>query len=313
MPKVLITGINGFVGQHLTRELTRQGHQVDGLIHGSKLAPDIRGSVAKYTVCDIADRRAVFQLDLSSYDVIVNLAGLASYGKSFAAPKHYMEVNADAVKNICLRMSDQASKSRLLTISSGVVYDPRQSLPFYETSKTANQASPYTASKLHMEQIVTSYINKGLDCLIIRPFNHIGPGQSAGFLVHDLCQQLLQVAAGAKDSVIVGNLASRRDYSDVRDVVKAYAQLAFAKPKILTSHVYNVCSGVSQSGQAILEELQKHIPGSQQAHLVVDSKLLRPDDPEELRGSHDLLSKDIGWQPKVPFEQTLEDIVHSIS
>src|SRR5690606_2879114 len=122
-------------------------------------------------------------------------------------------------------------------------------LPLTEDSKLTENSSPYSQSKKLMEEAAQNLRSQGLDCVVARPFNHIGPGQLGGFLVPDLYEKI-RVASKSGGNILVGNLKTKRDYTDVRDIVKAYADLAASET--LDYDVYNVCSGQSRSGEEIL-------------------------------------------------------------
>ncbi len=175
-------------------------------------------------------------------------------------------------------------------------------MPLTENSALVTSASPYALSKIAMEQEAARLKKAGLDCVVARPFNHVGPGQEGGFLVPDLYQKISQ----ADESLAVGNLKTRRDYTDVRDVVKAYASLVTAPA--LEHLVYNVCSGRSISGETILE-LLLDAGGKRSLLLQQDPSLIRPNDPEDLYGSNDRLRQATGWEPTIPLEQTIKDFV----
>jgi GDP-4-dehydro-6-deoxy-D-mannose reductase len=311
MPSVLICGVNGFVGKHLARSFAKAGYEVDGLTLDEPRAPELEGVVKHILQCDLTSKAAVDTLDLSPYQAIVNLAGLANVGKSFGEPELYMRVNVDVLRFIGERVLAQKVPLRLIAISTGTVYDSNQPMPLAEGSRVAGDTSPYAKSKLAMEKAARQLQRAGLDCIVSRPFNHIGPGQGPGFILPDLYKGL-QAALTTKKPLKVGNLKTRRDYTDVRDVVNAYVLLATASSKTSLHHtLYNVCSGAPRSGEEILGALQSNIPGSENVRIALDPSRIRPNDPMELKGSNERLHADTGWQPKIPFEQTVADFVAS--
>lgn len=306
MPRVLVTGVNGFVGGHLARALADAGAEVAGIIKETELNPNVRPLVKQSITCDLVDRNEVGQIDFSAYAAIIHLAGLANVGESYENSQLYMKVNVEPLINICEALIEQKAPVRIIAISTGAVYDSHQPMPLKESSKLVKNGSPYAQSKIAMEQKTNDYANKGLDCIIVRPFNHIGPGQARGFIVPDMYYKLTQaVKTGAP--VKTGDLTTRRDYTDVRDVVRAYTLLALAEAKVLTSRVYNVCSSTARSGEEIVNEIKRNVPGSAKLKTEVDPALIRPNDPKELKGSNELIKKDIGWSPVIPFEQTIKD------
>ena len=301
---MLVTGVNGFVGKHLARELKEQGDEIIGVGREDRPSSELKGLLADYYICDLMDQAAVAKLPLEGVNVVISLAGLARVGDSFAEPEKYKAVNVGVLTNLLAVLADRELKPRVIAISTGTVYDPNQPLPLNEESKLVKNGSPYTLSKIAMEQAAQEFRNKGQDIIIVRPFNHIGPGQEEGFLVPDLFAKL----KAAKDSgnvIKVGNLATKRDYTDVRDVVKAYASLAHARG--LIHAVYNVCSGKSVAGKEILGLLLQLT--SLEVKVETDTSLLRPNDILDIYGSYQRLQAEIDWQPQIPLRKTLEDFV----
>lgn len=302
MQKIVITGVNGFVGKHLTRELKSAGHTVIGLDRSDAPHEEIASIIDDYRTADLAASWP----ELPDVDAILHLAGLAAVGPSFENPQGYITINSAIVTNMCEYYLKQAKKPRIVTISSGAIYDPTAPLPITESSPIA-YTSPYTVSKVLLENQAAYYSSRGIECIVMRPFNHVGPGQLPGFLVPDLAEKI-RSRASASDPIEVGNLDTKRDYTDVRDVVKAY-RLVATKEGRLDHPVYNVCSGVSHSGRevlaAIVSAMQIETPET-----VVDEKLLRPNDIMDIRGDNSRLLNEFGWQLTYTFEQTISDFVN---
>jgi GDP-4-dehydro-6-deoxy-D-mannose reductase len=298
--RVLVTGVNGFVGRHMVGELTRQGHEVVGVGHepGSDLA-----GLADYRAQDLTTG---WPADLEA-DAVVHLAGLSAVGPSFRDPQRYVAHNSAMVTHLCESvLAGERPRTRVLVVSSGAVYDARQPLPLTEESRIGF-SSPYVVSKVLVENLVTYYTGRGLDAVVVRPFNHIGPGQGPGFLVPDL------LAAGRSAAergapLQVGDLDTRRDYTDVRDVVRAYRLLLEAAD--LPHRLYNVCSGRSRSGREMLAELGKVWPHGD-PDVEVDESRVRPGDPREIVGSADRIRKDVGWSPEVDVATSVRDFVEA--
>lgn len=302
MQKIVITGVNGFVGKHLTRELKSAGHTVIGLDRSDAPHEEIASIIDDYRTADLAASWP----ELPDVDAILHLAGLAAVGPSFENPQGYITINSAIVTNMCEYYLKQAKKPRIVTISSGAIYDPTAPLPITESSPIA-YTSPYTVSKVLLENQAAYYSSRGIECIVMRPFNHVGPGQLPGFLVPDLAEKI-RSRASASDPIEVGNLDTKRDYTDVRDVVKAY-RLVATKEGRLDHPIYNVCSGVSHSGHevlaAIVSAMQIETPET-----VVDEKLLRPNDIMDIRGDNSRLLNEFGWQLTYTFEQTISDFVN---
>jgi len=310
--KILITGCNGFVGTHLATAAKQQGYTVLGVGTESIELANKNPNIDEYYSLDLTDYAALQTINISDVDAVINLAGLASVGASFSNPELYQTVNVGIADNVSRLIAENENTTRHIYVSSGNIYDPDQPLPITEESRLVSDGSPYATSKIAAEKAVLEYRSQGQDAIIVRPFNHLGPGQNTGFLIPDLFAKISVALAGDR-KVTTGNLKTRRDYTDVRDVVKAYLLLATTPTEKLTSSVYNVCSGVSRSGEDILGIMQKYIPSSNEVLFSNDPSLSRSSDPLELVGSYSLLSKDTGWKPEIELEKTIEDFVKAAS
>ncbi|MDB5168805.1 MAG: NAD-dependent epimerase/dehydratase [Candidatus Saccharibacteria bacterium] len=297
MKSVLITGVNGFVGHHLAKELHNAGYRVHGIGGhiGSSAQPPF---VDIYTTLDLADSGTVETVDFSGVDAVIHLAGLAAVAPSFDEPMRYININIGIQVNLFEAAIAQGASPKFLIISSGSLYDPKTTFPITEMSPV-DPSSPYAVSKLGQEQMAQYYAQRGFECIIARPFNHIGPGQGPGFIVPDLAQQIV-----SGETVKVGNLDSERDYTDVRDIARAYRLLLEAGQ---AGQIYNVCSGAPVSGHKILEGLQKAAESS--APIEQDPSRMRPADNPVIYGSHDKLTADTGWQPEISLDTTLADVI----
>jgi len=305
MRTILVTGVSGFVGRHLAKELSSQGHAVLGTDMSKGPHSDLEAHISGYFGGhDLTDPESVAKLPLDRVDAVINLAGLAQVGSSFAKDQaeRYRRINIAVHTVLADRLVELGLNPRVIAVSTGAVYDNHQPMPLTEDSKLlGNNGSPYALSKIAMEEALAGHIAKGLDTVVARPFNHIGPGQLGGFLVPDLLSQILE-----GDSISVGDLTTERDYTDVRDVVKAYALLA-TLPR-LKHRLYNISSGKSVTGQTILDALLA-ATGKQDIAVNIDHSRLRPNDPKKVVGDNSRLREDTGWQPKIPLQQTLQDIV----
>lgn len=302
---IVITGANGFVGKHLTNELLTAGHQVIGIGMETTAHEEIADKLIEYASCNLAEAWPTLA---SPVDGVIHLAGLAAVGPSFEKPQDYLNLNSAMTTNLCEYYLKQEKKPRIVIVSSGAVYDPLQDMPINESGKIAF-ASPYAVSKILTENQAAYYNERGLECVVMRPFNHIGPGQLPGFLVPDLAEKI-RSRDSDDEPIKVGNLETKRDYTDVRDVAKAYVAVATAtaQPQNL---VYNVCSGESISGQQILVALVKSF-GTAAPQTEVDQSFIRPTDAMDIRGDNSLLSKEFGWQPSYSLQQTIDDFVSSL-
>ena len=295
--RVAVTGVNGFVGRHLVNELVGTGIDVVGVGHEDQAVP---AGLTDYVSQDltIGWPRG---LDV---DAVVHLAGLSAVGPSFEDPQRYLDQNSAMVTHLAEGVLAHSPRVRVLVVSSGAVYDARQDLPFSEESRVGF-SSPYVVSKVLVENQVAYYANRGLDAVIARPFNHIGPGQGAGFLVPDLVRGAA-AAATTGESLLVGDLDTRRDYTDVRDVARAYRLLVEAEQ--LDQRVFNVCSGRSWSGRELLALLESAWPFGV-VRLAVDERRVRPGDPREIAGDSSRLHCAVGWKPTIDVQTSVRDFV----
>jgi len=308
MPKIVITGINGFVGKHLAVELKSRGVTVVGVGREPELHPKLGSATDIYFACDLTSKEDVAKLPLEDIDAVINLAGFAAVGASFGQEELYMRVNVGVLTVLSERILELDLKTRMLAISTGAVYAADQPLPLREDSELITTGSPYALSKIAMEKEAARLRALGLECVIARPFNHVGPGQEPGFLVPDLYEKMV-VALKNDGLVKVGDLTTRRDYTDVRDVVKAYADLVLSEK--LDEEIYNICSGRSLPGSTIFDLLVSSIENSDKIEAEVDQQFIRPNDPKDLYGDNSKLKKQTGWSPTIPIEKTIRDFVES--
>lgn len=305
--RVLITGIAGFAGSHLAERLVKNGYTVLGTrLPGESLAnlAAVRGTV-ELIQCDITRRSDVLDaVQAAEPEWIFHLAGQASVGDSFHNPGLTIDVNVKGTANVLEAARLQKQPARTLIVTSAEVYGilTEKDLPVSETAPFAPVHS-YAVSKIAVHYLGWAYYKTyNVPVIEARPFNHVGPRQRPGFVVPDFASQIAGIMLGKREPQIkVGNLSPRRDFTDVRDVVEAYELLA---QKAEPGKVYHVCSGRVYSIQQILDGLLAYcdIPIT----IQTDPKLSRPAKMPILLGSAERL-RAMGWEPKTPIEQTLED------
>lgn len=297
--RIAVSGINGFVGHHLARELKKGDVAVIGIGHDSTPSEELSGVIDEYYSQDLTEAWP----DTQNIDGVIHLAGLAAVGPSFDDPQRYINMNSAMVTHMGEYFLKQDKKPRLLIVSSGAIYSPNQPLPISEDGELG-LSSPYAVSKVLTENQATYYRGRGLDCVVARPFNHIGPGQGKGFILPDFYDRIQNTS---ENIIKVGNINTRRDYTDVRDIVRAYAKIILAKE--VQSSVYNVCSGTSLSGSEILDKLKLTMmrPGIE---FEIDPTLVRPTDIQEITGDSTRLQREFDWQPEYNIDDTVEDFVN---
>lgn len=310
--RVLVTGIDGFVGSHLAEFLlTLQGAE----IHGTTLIPGnipninhIRQSLHLHQADILDGDRLMGLIDEIKPGRIFHLAGQAFVPSAFADPGATFQANImggvnllEAVRVLQAKKGDCPS---VLVVSTGEVYGKVDRLPITEDFPLVPN-NPYAASKASLDLIAQQYRNSfNLPVVVVRPFNHAGPRQSPLFVCSDFGKQFAEIEAGKrKPELHVGNLHTQRDFTDVRDVVKAY-WLLLEKDKVGT--VFNVCSGQPLAIDSLLATFQE-ITGLR-VTIVSDQQRMRSYDVPVVRGSCDRLKEATGWIPSIPIRQTLRDV-----
>lgn len=300
--RVLVTGASEFVGRWLIRELIAHGHD-------AVPTPDV-------DALDIADADAVRAIvDDVAPDAIAHLAGMAFAGDARSDPAEAMRVNVggtaaimDAAAHVGRRGSGTGDRPAVLVTGSAEAYGrPRPGdLPLREDAPLL-PTSPYGLSKLAQEAVALELASAhGVTIVVTRSFNHIGPGQRAEFVVPALARRVLAVRAGEARAVRIGNADVRRDFTDVRDVVRAY-RLLLEGAAAGGATVVNVASGRPVSIRWIAGELLRQ--AGLDAPLDVDPALVRADDPPEIAGDASRLRTLTGWRAAIPLEQTLGEIL----
>lgn len=300
--KVLVTGSCGFVGKHLLTELTTAGHEVFGM----DMPPTCAYLPAdRYVSANITDApRLASLVGTISPDACVHLAGLAFVGGG--EPQQILNINLVGATNVLEAFRAQRTPARILFVSSAHVYGMKaRSTPIREDDALAPDTF-YAIAKMAADQISLLYAKQyGMDVLVARPHNHIGPGQSPLFAVSSFARQVNAIRRGAPAVIRVGNLDNHRDFTDVRDIARAYRLLL---EKGRTAKPYNIASGCEVRIGDILDILCRL--GGITPDIIRDNALYRPLDQNPVLDTH-RLREDTGWWPSIPLEQTLNDILAS--
>jgi GDP-4-dehydro-6-deoxy-D-mannose reductase len=302
---VLVTGASGFVGQHLVKLLVASGYRVTGLVRPGTSNPLPQGIEVRWA--DITDPDAVSAaLQAARPDAVVHLAGASSVGSSFSAPRATWEANLGGTLSVLEGVRLLQAAPRMLVISSGEIYGrvDLADLPVTEASPLC-PLSPYGASKAAADLAAGQYhLGYGLPIIRVRPFNHIGPGQDARFVLPSVARQIAQAEQDGlhRIDITVGNLATRRDFTDVRDVVRAYASLlAVGTP----GAPYLVCSGRSLAVRELVERMVRMT--DVQVRLRTNDALVRSGEQVDLYGDARRITEETGWTPTIDLDQTLAD------
>jgi GDP-4-dehydro-6-deoxy-D-mannose reductase len=291
--KALVTGAAGFVGQHLCAHLVENGDTVVAVDRAD--GPDLLdGPAVSALLADV------------SPDVVYHLGGWSDVGASWTEPAKCFEVNAIGTLNL-LQACIANGQPRVLAVSSADVYG-KVSADDLPTSESApfRPVTPYAASKIAADQLaLQAWLGYGLEIFRVRAFNHLGPGQSVDFVAPAIADRIAQNERNGGDLVPVGNLTPRRDVTDVRDVVRAYRLLMLhGKP----GEAYNVCTGRDLSIGELAERLVALAHHSMA--LEADPALQRPVETPVLRGDPTKLHEATGWEPTIPLETTLLDVLN---
>ena len=292
--RALVTGGLGFVGRHLVEHLRQCGDEVAVIDHHGEHAVDITDGEALHVAIAEAAPEAVY-----------HLAGWADVGGSWKEPVAAFRANAEGTLNVLLACA-AAGVVRVLSVGSADVYGvvTEAELPLTEHSPL-RPASPYAASKVAADFLgLQAFLGQGLGVIRVRAFNHLGPGQTDRFVAPALAARIAANERDGGDTVTVGDLSPRRDFTDVRDVVRAY--------RLLVEHgapgeVYNVCTGRDLSVQQLADHLLTL--ATRPMLLATDPALLRPVDIPVLRGDATKLREATGWTPEISIDQTLADLL----
>lgn len=305
--RALVTGAAGFVGRHLTRRLLERGSRVAAVVHPADRHPDLPEG-ADRRPADILDEEAVRRLVADAApDVIFHLAAFSNPEHSLRYERQTLETNVIGPRNVLAAATGVKARPRVLLVGSGQQYGnvPEEDQPIPEERPLA-PLTPYAVSKASQELLGLRYArSEGLPVMLTRSFNHTGPGQTDAYVCSSFARQIAEVERGQREPRIrVGNLAARRDFLDVRDVVEAYlAIVERGRP----GRVYNVCRGEAVAIARILEQL---------VELATVPVTIEPD-PERVHaldaplvvGDASRLREETGFRPRFSLRETLGDLL----
>lgn len=295
MKRLFLTGHDGFVGHTLRSLLESGGGRDPGY---EVVLPSCRYDLRDPASIDRA-------LCGATLDCVIHLAAQSFVPESFRDPKHTFDVNFIGTLNLFQSMQRQGFRGRLLYVSSAEVYglvDPAE-MPITE-DRPPLPRSPYGVSKVAAEALCAQWSQtEGLDVIVARPFNHIGPGQSERFVVSSFARQLVEIKLGRRKPVIAaGDMNVTRDVTDARDVANAYLLLL---EHGLAGQTYNICSGAELWIRDILTTLVELV--GVDVSIVQDPTRMRATDQKRLLGSYDKLNRCSGWRPTIALRQSLAD------
>lgn len=301
--KALITGVNGFVGEYLTAYLKAKDIEV----FGTDIVEKCDNDHVNFVWADLLDEKSAYDVVAGvKPDYVFHLAGQSNVGVSWTQPALTMRVNVSGTVNVMDAVRKAVPKAKMLIIGSADQYGtvaPEMS-PLRE-DMPINPQSPYALSKAMQEQSAQFYIKHfGLNIVLVRAFNHIGPGQKLGFVIPDFASRIARIEHGLLDKLEVGNLSVSRDFSDVRDIVRGYYLLM---EKGRCGEVYNIGSGHERKISDILKLMLSLSKADVQ--VVEDPTKLRPSDAPLIYGDCSKIYNDVGYEPEFRLEDTLHEVL----
>jgi GDP-4-dehydro-6-deoxy-D-mannose reductase len=297
----IVTGATGFAGAHLLACLGDRAPIVAWGRPGGR--PAAAGTHAAWEWVDLTRRDQVTDaVRAARPSRIYHVAGAPNVADSWSEPVAHLAVNALGTHHLVDAVRLAAVPCRILVVSSAQIYRPSDE-PIDEDAPMG-PSNPYGLSKLAQDQLsLRAARDEGLDVVVARPFNHIGPGQQAGFAVSSFARQIARIERGLDSPEMrVGNLEARRDITDVRDVVRAYVRIM---ERGETGRAYNVCSGRSWRIRDLLHEMLQ-LSGAA-IDVSIDSTRFRPNDVPTVQGDGSRIRAELGWTPTLRVEQSLAD------
>lgn len=301
--KALITGVNGFVGEYLAAYL--QTKQIE--VHGTIIIGECRNPDVQVRYMDILDEKQTLEvISEIQPDCIYHLAGQANVGLSWKEPSMTMNVNLMGAVNLFEAVKKAAPPCRILVIGTADQYGvvTADMCPLKESTPVSPK-SPYALSKTLQEQAAKYYVKEfGLDIVLVRAFNHIGPGQNTGFVIPDFASRIAGIELGLASTLFVGNLNAARDFSDVRDIVRGYHLLV---EKGAAGEVYNIGSGKP----VMVKELLNILLSLSKKDIEVreDPDKIRPSDAPVIYADCSKIFESVGYKPEIDIRDTLAEIL----
>lgn len=302
--KALVIGGGGFVGPYLVRHLTDDlGYEVTVTKTVKETLTMDNATVRNLDILDMEQIRTLLEEEKADY--LFHLAAQSSVAYSWKNPTLTVDVNIKGCINLleAIRLVDK--KPRVLLIGSGEEYGhiKKDECPIIEDN-VVRPGNIYAATKSCQNMLGRIYSDAyNLDIMMVRAFNHVGPNQTPMFVVADFCKQVADIEKGKQEPVInVGNLSAKRDFTDVRDVVKAYAKLVVGGKR---GETYNVGTGHAVAIQDILNKIISM--SDKDIEVKVDPGKLRPVDVPIIEPDISKIKREVGWEPLIPLEQTLRE------
>lgn len=308
MRKALVTGAGGFVGSHLIEYLLKEGINVTAVLHPKNELSNLKNVANKIEIIrtDLTNKIAARKLATKKTDYVFHLAAFSSPPESFKNPQRTIKNNVFAQLYLLQALSEKKSNAKILIVGSADEYGmvDKKNVPVNEETPLV-PTSPYAISKVAQDLLgYQFFLSYGLKIIRVRPFNHIGPRQSTNFVVPSFASQIANIEKKGNGELRVGNLNSYRDFTDVRDIVRAYL-LSLEKGKY--GEVYNIGSGKSYLISDILDKLLSF--SKAKIKIIKDDKKYRAEENFEVYCDYSKFKKDTNWQPRINIERTLFDTI----
>lgn len=295
--RILITGVNGFIGQHLTNKLIERGHNVLGIGRDKTCKIHNLKNYYKGTVLD----KKLLESVIKNAEAVVHLAAITSHKEIVDKKSKALEINLFGCKKVLDVFSKSKTTKKFLYASTGKVYGKVISLPITESHPT-NPLNILGKSKLEVEKLINSYNDNKKEFIIFRIFNVYGSLQNENFLIPTIFKHL----SNGKKEIVLGDIEVKRDYVYIDDLVNAFV-LAIEGKGSLGVSIYNICTGMGSSASKIVNLINK-IKGTK-VKIKVNPSLIRVDEMKEEYGSFELAKRQLGWEPKINIEEGLRRLI----
>jgi len=314
MDRYLITGFSGFVGKHFLEHLETLQNPVS-VLGIDIVPPDFGLDRLHHVQCDfmkmdLLDREGIEKIIIQfEPKYILHLASFSSVAFSWQNPVKSFQNNTNIFLNVLQTVHSINSGVRILSVGSSEEYgDLRGENKLFHEDDALHPVSPYAVARVSQEMLSRVFAKGyGLDIVMTRSFNHIGPGQKEIFVIASFAKRLVEMKrTGAKSpKLITGDISLIRDFVDVRDVVRAYDGLL---KKGIKGEIYNICSGIGYALRELVELMASIL--DMEVITETDERLIRPNDNKVIIGSNEKIRRDIGWMPEIPLRHSLEDVIN---
>lgn len=303
--RILITGINGFVGSYLCEYIITKDVEIFGT--SRKKYKSQHDNIFIYKLDLLNKDDLIEMLKKVKPDIIFHLAAQSSVGYSWKNKQETLNYNIISSLNLFESVVELDINCKIISVGSSEEYGLFKNASFIQEDQKEDPLSPYGLSKLTVSIMARQFYKAyGLNILHTRTFPHVGPRQGIGFVTQDFASKIVSIEEGkSPPQILVGNLEAIRDFTDVRDIVKAYWELALNG---VAGEIFNVCSG---RGFSIKEILDKFLDLAKvKIEVVVDQEKLRPSDVPYMVGSNKKILETTSWTPQISIDKSLLDILN---